>query len=65
MKIVSGQYSADHGTARCRVITWPRVTPATRSSTASPSCPKELASIEDMTVYENLFVGRELRRGPS
>jgi ribose transport system ATP-binding protein len=26
--------------------------------------PQELASIEDMTVYENLFVGRELRRGP-
>jgi ribose transport system ATP-binding protein len=27
--------------------------------------PQELASIEDMTVYENLFVGRDLRRGPS
>ena len=40
MKIVSGQYSADHGTARCRAITWPRATPATRSSTASPSCPR-------------------------
>ena len=26
--------------------------------------PQELASIEDMTVYENLFVGRELKRGP-
>ena len=25
--------------------------------------PQELASIEDMTVYENLFVGRELHRG--
>ena len=25
--------------------------------------PQELASIDDMTVYENMFVGREMRRG--
>jgi ABC transporter len=39
MKIVSGQYSADHGTVTVQGH-WPRGTPATRSSTASPLCPR-------------------------
>ena len=64
MKIISGQYSADEGTVS---VSGSPLTPgnprdAVRHGVAI--VPQELASIEDMTVYENLFVGRELRRGP-
>ena len=64
MKIISGQYSADEGTVS---VSGSALTPgnprdAVRHGVAI--VPQELASIEDMTVYENLFVGRELRRGP-
>lgn len=64
MKIISGQYSADRGTV---AVSGSPLTPgnprdAVRHGVAI--VPQELASIEDMTVYENLFVGRELRRGP-
>ena len=64
MKIISGQYSVDDGTVS---VSGSPLTPgnprdAVRHGVAI--VPQELASIEDMTVYENLFVGRELRRGP-
>jgi ribose transport system ATP-binding protein len=64
MKIVSGQYSADSGTVSVRgsALTPGNPRDAVRHGVAI--VPQELASIEDMTVYENLFVGRELRRGP-
>jgi len=64
MKIISGQYTADDGTVSVRgsALTPGNPRDAVRHGVAI--VPQELASIEDMTVYENLFVGRELRRGP-
>ncbi|WP_458316082.1 sugar ABC transporter ATP-binding protein [Mycolicibacterium brisbanense] len=64
MKIVSGQYSADHGTVSVRGnhLTAGSTRDAVKNGVAI--VPQELASIEDMTVYENLFVGREIKRGP-
>ena len=64
MKIVSGQYVADEGSVS---VQGNRLAPGnTRDAVRHGVAivPQELASIEDMTVYENLFVGRELRRGP-
>ena len=65
MKIVSGQYSADHGsvTVQGHHLAAGNTRDAVKHGVAI--VPQELASIEDMTVYENLFVGRDLRRGPS
>ena len=65
MKIVSGQYSADHGTVTVQGhhLAAGNTRDAVKHGVAI--VPQELASIEDMTVYENLFVGRDLRRGPS
>ena len=65
MKIVSGQYSADHGTVTVQGhhLAQDNTRDAVKHGVAI--VPQELASIEDMTVYENLFVGRDLRRGPS
>ena len=64
MKIVSGQYTADHGTVS---VQGAELTPGNTHDAVKHGVaivPQELASIEDMTVYENLFVGREIRRGP-
>jgi ribose transport system ATP-binding protein len=64
MKIISGQYSADHGSVAVGEATLAsgNTRDAVRHGVAI--VPQELASIEDMTVYENLFVGRELKTGP-
>jgi ribose transport system ATP-binding protein len=64
MKIVSGQYSADGGTVSVRGSALSPGNPRDAVRHGVAIVPQELASIEDMTVYENLFVGRELRRGP-
>ena len=64
MKIVSGQYSADHGTVS---VKGNHLAPGNTRDAVKHGVaivPQELASIEDMTVYENLFVGRELQRRP-
>ncbi|WP_099021032.1 sugar ABC transporter ATP-binding protein [Mycolicibacterium palauense] len=64
MKIISGQYAADAGTV---TVQGERLAPGhTRDAVRRGVAivPQELASIEHMTVYENLFVGRELTRGP-
>jgi ribose transport system ATP-binding protein len=64
MKIISGQYSADEGTVSVHGSTLTPGSPRDAVRHGVAIVPQELASIEDMTVYENLFVGRELRRGP-
>lgn len=64
MKIISGQYSADDGTVSVQGSTLTPGNPRDAVRHGVAIVPQELASIEDMTVYENLFVGRELRRGP-
>ena len=64
MKIISGQYTADHGEVAVGGTTLAsgNTKDAVRHGVAI--VPQELASIEDMTVYENLFVGREIKVGP-
>jgi len=64
MKIISGQYSPDDGTVSVPGHTLAAGNPRDAVRHGVTIVPQELASIEDMTVYENLFVGRELRRGP-
>ena len=64
MKIISGQYSADHGSVSVKGTHLAPGNPRDAVRHGVAIVPQELASIEDMTVYENLFVGRELRHGP-
>ncbi|MFG1932930.1 sugar ABC transporter ATP-binding protein [Mycobacterium sp. NPDC048908] len=64
MKIISGQYSADAGTVSVSGTALTPGSPRDAVRHGVAIVPQELASIEDMTVYENMFVGRELRRGP-
>ena len=60
MKIASGQYRADNGTVSVRgeVLHPGDMHAAHRSGVEI--VPQELAAIPHMTVYENLFVGREI-----
>ena len=62
MKIASGQYRADSGTVTVdgAELRTGSMAEAHRSGVAI--VPQELASLPDMTVYENLFVGQEIRR---
>ena len=64
MKIVSGQYSADHGVVKVGDTTLAPGNPKDAVRHGVAIVPQELASIEDMTVYENLYVGREIKIGP-
>ncbi|MGV0849942.1 sugar ABC transporter ATP-binding protein [Mycolicibacterium phlei] len=64
MKIISGQYSADQGTVTVSGHQLSVGNPRDAVKHGVAIVPQELASIEDLTVYENLFVGRELTRGP-
>jgi ribose transport system ATP-binding protein len=64
MKIISGQYHADQGTVSVQGTSLAAGNTRDAVKHGVAIVPQELASIEDMTVYENLFVGRELRRGP-
>ncbi|WP_432491754.1 sugar ABC transporter ATP-binding protein [Kineococcus auxinigenes] len=61
MKIAAGQYRADSGSVRVRgeELAAGSIRDAHRLGVAI--VPQELASIAHMTVYENLFVGRELK----
>lgn len=60
MKIISGQYSADAGKV---FIDGEQLTGGIPDalSRGVAIVPQELAGINDMMVYENLFVGREIR----
>ncbi len=62
MKIASGQYKADSGSVVVdgNELHAGSMAEAHRSGVAI--VPQELASIPDLTVYENLFVGKEIRR---
>jgi ribose transport system ATP-binding protein len=61
MKIAAGQYRADSGSVQVRgeELSSGSIRDAHRLGVAI--VPQELAAIAHMTVYENLFVGRELR----
>jgi ribose transport system ATP-binding protein len=64
MKIISGQYTADQGTVTVGDTTLAAGNTKDAVKHGVAIVPQELASIEDMSVYENLFVGRELTIGP-
>ncbi|RDH77998.1 sugar ABC transporter ATP-binding protein [Mycolicibacterium moriokaense] len=64
MKIISGQYTADHGEVAVGNVTLAPGSARDAVRHGVAIVPQELASIEDMTVYENLFVGREITVGP-
>ncbi len=62
LKIASGQYRADSGSVHLdgRALPAGRLTESRRLGLAI--VPQELASINDLTVYENLLLGREIHR---
>jgi len=62
MKIISGLYAADQGTVsrNGRELSCGNVQEAIAQGIAI--VPQELASIPELTVYENLYLGRETRR---
>ncbi|WP_232531728.1 sugar ABC transporter ATP-binding protein [Microbacterium halophytorum] len=61
MKIASGQYSPDAGTVEVDGRTLPAGSTRAATELGVAIVPQELASISELTVYENLFVGREVR----
>jgi len=61
MKIASGQYRPDTGTVTVRGEALPSGDTRAATGLGVAIVPQELASIPDLTVYENLFVGHELR----
>ena len=61
MKIASGQYRPDEGTVRIHGDELSAGSIRAAGSLGVAIVPQELASIPELTVYENLFVGRELR----
>ncbi len=62
MKIASGQYKADSGSVTIDGNELHAGSMAEAHRFGVAIVPQELASIPDMTVYENLFVGKEVRR---
>jgi ribose transport system ATP-binding protein len=62
MKIASGQYRADAGTVSVDGAELHAGNMAEAHRQGVAIVPQELASIPDMTVYENLFVGQETKR---
>ncbi len=62
MKIASGQYRADRGTVSVDGVELHAGSMAEAHKFGVAIVPQELASIPDLTVYENLFVGKEIRR---
>jgi len=61
MKIASGQVRPDAGQVLVEGNTLHRADPREAHRLGVAIVPQELAPIRDMTVYENLFLGRELR----
>ena len=59
MKIASGQYRPDSGAVEVRGESLPAGNAQTAYALGVAIVPQELASIPEMTVYENLFIGRE------
>jgi len=60
MKIVSGQYKQDAGQVTIRGEELTHADPTHARALGVGIVPQELAPYPDLTVYENLFVGREL-----
>lgn len=63
MKIASGQYRPDEGEVLVRGEVLPVGSTQAAHRKGVSIVPQELATIPDLAIYENIFVGRELR-GP-
>jgi len=61
MKIITGQLKADAGEVSVAGVPLHHADPKLARSLGVGIVPQELAPYPEMTVYENLFVGRELR----
>ena len=61
MKIISGLYPADGGTVSRRGTDLPAGNVQAAIARGISIVPQELASIRELTVYENLYLGRERR----
>ncbi|MCW4457726.1 sugar ABC transporter ATP-binding protein [Microbacterium sp. MPKO10] len=61
MKIASGQYRPDAGTVYVRDRQLPMGNLKASNRLGIAIVPQELASIPELTVYENLYIGRETR----
>ena len=61
LKIASGQLKADHGVVMVGGEHLAAGDPKAAHRLGVAIVPQELASIDEMTVYENLFVGHEIR----
>lgn len=61
MKIASGQYRPDAGTVHVNGSLLPSGNAQAAHRLGVAIVPQELASILELSVYENLFIGRELR----
>lgn len=61
MKIASGQYRPDSGSVEVRGMPLPAGDTRSAAALGVAIVPQELASIPELTVYENLFVGVEKR----
>jgi ribose transport system ATP-binding protein len=61
MKIITGQLKADAGEVSVDGVPLHHADPKLARSLGVGIVPQELAPYPEMTVYENLFVGRELR----
>lgn len=63
MKIASGQYTADDGTVLVRGAELSSGDAQAANRLGVAIVPQELASLLDLSVYENIFIGRE-NKGP-
>lgn len=63
MKIASGQYRPDAGTVTVRGQELAAGSTRAANDLGVAIVPQELASIPELTVYENLYIGRERRNG--
>src|SRR5690606_20176044 len=61
MKIASGQYKPDAGEVRVLGEILPAGNTKAANERGVAIVPQELASIPELTVYEHLFIGREIR----
>lgn len=61
LKIIAGQVRPDEGSLTLSGELLGKYTPTVAHSSGVSIIPQELAPVPDMTVYENIFLGRELR----
>lgn len=63
-KILSGAYTPDKGTITVNGREYASFTPHTAKSEGIGMIYQEFNLVNEMTVYENIFLGKELRNGP-